>query len=125
MNDLIMPNVQIPESTIEATPIDYPLCKTEEDALIYLSMLLNPAFVYSNGFSYDLTDYEKIFYIEENFVSEKVQEKLKKVKHMIVKNYVYKQKYLKRLIDCKIDLDTEGRDPSDGYLDLPGELFKI
>lgn len=125
MNDLLKPNYHVPNSMVMATPTSYPLCKNEEEAIIYLSMLLHNDFCYSNATSYDLIDYEKLFYIEYEFSSsEKISELLKAIKQEIAETYIYKQKYLVRLCDYQTDIDNIDRDPHDGYLDLPDKMFR-
>lgn len=126
MNDLLKPNIKNAQNLIWNSPEVYPLCTTEEEANIYLSMLLNPQFYYTNAFSFDLTDYEKLFYLEQKFQNSKdIQDKLKIIKHRIADTYEYKQKYLYRISDCLIDIDNIDREPYAGYLDLPEELFIV
>ena len=125
MNDLLRPDTNIPQSIIQASPETYPLCSTEKEAELYLSLILHPKFFYTNEFSYDLIDYEKILYIEDKFQnSESIQNKITMIKKNIVKSYIYRQKYLYRISDCLTDINDENRELQQGYFELPEEMFK-
>lgn len=110
----------IPIDLIENTPIEYPLCKNDKEALIYLNLLLDEEFIYFNWLCYDLIDYEKIFYIEQNFCYNiDVKEKIEKIKQKISENYVAKNKYMTRLQNNIIDLDKKKRKTNFGQIHLP------
>lgn len=110
----------IPIDLIENTPIEYPLCKNDKEALIYLNLLLDEEFIYFNQLCYDLIDYEKIFYIEQNFCYNiDVKEKIEEIKQRISKNYIAKNQYMARLQNNIIDLDKEKRKTNFGQIHLP------
>ena len=110
----------IPVDLIENTPIEYPLCKNDKEALIYLNLLLDEEFIYFNQLCYDLIDYEKIFYIEQNFCYNiDVKEKIEEIKQRISKNYIAKNQYMARLQNNIIDLDKKKRKTNFGQIHLP------
>lgn len=114
------PNSHIAESLIINTPIEYPLYKNEKEALIYLQLLTDKDFLYKNHLNYDAVNYENLIYIEEEFGQyEEINTLLQKIKKDIADNYVYKQKYLKRLKNNIIDLDKERREQNIGEINLP------
>lgn len=82
----------------EDIQIDYPIPRTEKDALNYLYFLDRTYF--DNSYSSDLVDYEKLIYIEYNFSQNKtIQQLLKNIKENISNNYLLKYKYIARLTD--------------------------
>lgn len=87
------------------------LPNTEEEALNYLKYIGSPYFAYKNDNNYDAYNYEKIIYIEMNFLTNiEIQEKIKELKTMISNNYAYKSKYLNR-IKSKIFTEQKLIDP--------------
>ena len=121
---LLKPDISIPQTMVRISPNTYPLCNTESEAEIYLSMLLHPNFYYLNEYAFDFIDYEKILYIEQTFQnSQSIQEKIKAIKNQIVDNYIYKQKYLYRLTDCLFDPNEIDREHQTGFLELSEEVF--
>lgn len=114
------PNSHIAESLIINTPIEYPLYKNEKEALVYLQLLTDKDFLYKNHLNYDAINYENLIYIEEEFGQyEEINTLLQKIKRDIADNYIYKQKYLKRLKNNIIDLDKERREQNISEINLP------
>lgn len=114
------PNSKVPMELIDNTPIEYPLCKNDKEALIYLNLLLDKEFIYFNWLNYDLIDYEKLFYIEQNFCYNiDVKEKIETIKKMISDNYIIKNKYMARLQNKIINLDNQKRKTNFGQIHLP------
>ena len=60
-------NSKIPQLLLSLTEKTFPLFKNEEEVLIYLKLLLNKEYIYSNCLNYDAIDYEQLIYIEEVF----------------------------------------------------------
>lgn len=52
-----------------------------------------------NALNYDVINYERLFYIEENFIeNEEIRNMLDELKHRICHNYVQRQQLIARLI---------------------------
>lgn len=49
------------------TPLSYPLCITEKEALKYLNLIYQPNFLYNNVNCYDIIDYQKLIFLEMHF----------------------------------------------------------
>lgn len=114
------PNERIPFSLINNTPIEYPLCKDEEDALLYLKLLLDKDFLYLNWLNFDVIDYEKIIYIEMNFSNnEEIKQLLDILKSNISNNYIIKNNYLNRIKSNIIDTDAINRHSHAAEIHLP------
>lgn len=117
----ILPQEQVPLSLIENTPIEYPLCKNEDEASLYIKLLLDPEFIYTNGLNYDLIDYEKLIYIEDTFAqnNSELAAQITKLKSMISYNYIFKNKYLTRLKHNIPNIDKQNRNNHYGEIHLP------
>ena len=115
------PNYFLPEYLINNTPIAYPLCKNAEEAIEYLKIFSDPEFGFHNGFNYDTTDYEKLFYIEINFSDNVIiQELLQEIKIKIAEGYIRKHNYLKRIMPKNIkDIDLDWRPQEFLSIELP------
>lgn len=61
------PNIHIPLSLIRSTSNASNLYKDEKEALLYLQLLTDKEFMYTNAFNYDAIDYEHLIYIEQTF----------------------------------------------------------
>ena len=71
---------------------------SREEALQYINYLVNKEFFYKNDNNYDGLNYEKIISIEILFQKDdEIQMKIKELKALIAENYIFKQKYLKRI----------------------------
>lgn len=78
--------------------LNYPIPKDEKEALDYL-YFLDRTF-YNNNYSDDLTDYEKLIYIEYTYPSnKKIQQLIKNIKENIANNFLLKYRYIARLTD--------------------------
>ena len=110
----------IPSFLIQNTPPEYPLCIDKEDAILYLNLLLDPEFIYSNFLNFDIIDYEKILYIELTFSKEtEIIEKIQQVKEAIVGNYILKNNYIARLKHNIPDIDKQSRENHTAEIHLP------
>lgn len=120
-----IPNYNIPLTILKDTPINYPLCQNEEDALKYLELLCEENFIYRINSNFNIVDYEKLIYIEEKFKdSIKIQNILSVIKKDIMNFYIEKYSFLERLNDCKIDLEAE-KTWHQGHLKFPDKYNKI
>lgn len=119
------PNERIPFNLIHNTPTEYPLCEDEQDALLYLKLLLDKDFLYLNWLNYDIIDYEKIIYIEMNFSNnEEIKSLLDVLKTNISNNYITKNNYLNRIKSNIINIDTINRKSHAAEIHLPKEWLE-
>lgn len=82
------------------TPLTYPVCLNEEEAITYLKYINSDDFTYNNIGNYDVIDYEKIFYIEIIYgENEIIQSLLNDIKKNIAAGYVFKNQYKNRIFD--------------------------
>ena len=110
----------IPTFLIQNTPPEYPLCIDKKEAILYLDLLLDPQFIYTNFLNYDAIDYEKLLYIEFTFSEdEEIIEKIQQIKTDIVGNYILKNNYISRLKHNIIDLERQSRKEHTAEIHLP------
>ena len=86
---------------------DYPVPKTETEALNYLYFLDRTLF--DNSYSLDLIDYEKLIYIEVHFSTNlTIRQLLITIKQNISDNFIIKPKYIQRITDdlCSNEIKT-------------------
>lgn len=108
------------------TPLTYPICLTEEEAISYLEMIGHPEFLYNNINNYDIIDYEKLIYIEIVYGhNDFIQELLFNIKKSISQGYQIKNQYKNRIIDMpKIIPDKREFFQTEGYFGIPRESEK-
>jgi hypothetical protein len=114
-------NMNIPFSLIESTKEVFTLYEKEEEALLYLKLLTDEAFMFTNAFAYDAIDYEHLIYIEQTFANNnnEIKQLLQEIKNEICNNYIVKQKFLERLKINSIDLDNIKRRQNISQVHLP------
>ena len=75
---------------------------TEDEAREYL-LILNRTW-WDNGSSIDVTDYEKLIYIKVTYKDNPdIQNLVSIIEEKVCDNYIFKQKYIKRITDNIID----------------------
>ncbi len=107
------------------TPLTYPVCLTEEEALTYLKYINRDDFQYNNIANYDILDYEKILYIEVSFPdNEEIQKLLTQIKANIATGYVIRNQYKNRLFDFSNYKEERLYEPSSTkYCGLPRDIL--
>lgn len=106
------------------TPISYPLCLTEKEALTYLKYIHKDDYLYNNVTNYDVLDYEKIFYIEVNFPNNaEIQNLLFLIKKDIATGYKIRNQYKNRIFDFTNYAEERVYEPStEKYYGLPRDI---
>lgn len=83
---------------VNNTNINFPLYLERQEILKYLKLINSFNKFYSNMCNFDLIDYQRLIYIEENYSDdEEIINLIKTIKQRISESYIYKHKYLKRL----------------------------
>jgi hypothetical protein len=73
------------------TPLSYPICLNEKEAINYLELILDKNFLYNNISNYDIIDYEKILYIEQEYKNNAlIQNMVNELKQLIASGYKIK-----------------------------------
>lgn len=103
------------------TPLTYPICLNEKEALAYLKYINRDDYQYNNIANYDVLDYEKIIYIEVSFPNnEEIQKLLTKIKDNIATGYALRNQYKNRLFDFSNYKEERLYEPSSAkYCGLP------
>ena len=107
------------------TPLTYPVCLNEEEALTYLKYINRDDFQYNNIANYDILDYEKILYIEVSFPdNEEIQKLLTQIKANIATGYAIRNQYKNRLFDFSNYKEERLYEPSSTkYYGLPRDIL--
>ena len=89
---------QILLNLINNTDLSDEIIMTEEQALKYLNYITHKYFKYKSDNNYDILNYKKILYLEETFnTNQEIQQKIQEIKKQVVKDYIFKKQYQKRI----------------------------
>lgn len=114
------PNSQVPMSLLDSTDYVPNLYTSEKEAIIYLQLLTDNEFMYTNILNYDAIDYEHLIYIEQTFgYDNEIKNLISQIKNNICNNYILKQKYLERIKINTINLDKNNRYQNISEIHLP------